>query len=197
MIDFPKKHNQPTVYFNEPNFLNYQEVNNLLSLINNIPYSKGEVFSEDSSYLRKSNVKWLPFSEEFKNIYLKTIEKIHYFNSSAWRFKIKHAEEQFQYTEYEGNYKGKYDWHVDLGKGNTCTRKISVTIQLSDPTEYEGGELQLFDPITDKIDFPYVSIEKAKGTITVFPSFTPHRVTPVTKGIRKSLVLWVGGVPFR
>jgi PKHD-type hydroxylase len=81
---------------------------------------------------------------------------------------------------------------MDMGGGNSITRKISIVVQLSDPDEYEGGELQIQTGSES-----YISILKKKGAVTLFPSYMRHRVTPVTKGVRKSLVLWVGGSTFR
>jgi PKHD-type hydroxylase len=68
-------------------------------------------------------------------------------------------------------------------------RKLSLVCQLSDPSEYEGGELQIN---TGEIFTP----EKQKGTVILFPSYLLHRVTPVTKGTRRSLVLWIEGPAF-
>jgi PKHD-type hydroxylase len=73
-------------------------------------------------------------------------------------------------------------------------RKVSITVQLSDPSEYEGGDLQYFrggNP--DNAD----TVFKKKGYVFLFPSYMMHRVTPVTQGVRKSLVLWVGGEHYR
>ena len=77
-----------------------------------------------------------------------------------------------------------------MGPDETSSRKISIVVQLSDPLEYEGGELQISDGGTNRV------CEKTKGTIIIFPSYLLHRVTPVTKGTRRSLVLWVTGPPF-
>jgi PKHD-type hydroxylase len=71
------------------------------------------------------------------------------------------------------------------------TRKISITVQLSDPNDYEGGVLEL------NVGNTIVQMPKEKGCAVLFPSYILHRVTPVTKGIRKSLVLWVGGTTFK
>jgi len=73
-------------------------------------------------------------------------------------------------------------------------RKVSMVVQLSDPSEYEGGELQYFkggNPENSE------SIMKMKGLTVVFPSYMMHRVTPITKGVRKSLVLWLGGEHYK
>lgn len=84
---------------------------------------------------------------------------------------------------------GKYDWHMDLGAGENSSRKLSLSIQLSDPGDYSGGNLEF-----QNIDTPG---ERAIGTLIAFPSFLQHRVTPVLSGVRSSLVAWVHGRPFR
>ncbi len=80
---------------------------------------------------------------------------------------------------------------MDCGPGNGSPRKLSMVLQLSDPSEYEGGDLELFtsaNPIITK---------KQKGIIHAFPSYVMHRVTPVTKGVRKTLVVWIAGPRFK
>ena len=85
-----------------------------------------------------------------------------------------------------------YDWHVDCGDSSpACFRKISITVQLTGQDDYSGGELVLKYGKNDTI------IPKDKGRVAIFPSFMLHRVTPVESGIRKSLVLWLGGLPYR
>ena len=101
-----------------------------------------------------------------------------------------------QYTEYHGNTKGFYHTHMDsyLGSGEVSDRKLSMTIQLSDSNEYEGGDFVLRDDI--QIFLTKEELRK-KGTVLVFPSFLNHSVQPVTKGIRKSLVTWIEGPAWR
>ena len=70
-------------------------------------------------------------------------------------------------------------------------RKISITVQLSDPSEYEGGDLQI------KINAGQSDTPKGLGNVVIFPSYLLHRVTPVTKGLRRSLVLWITGPAFK
>ena len=98
--------------------------------------------------------------------------------------------ESIQYTEYYGTNEGGYEWHMDCGEKIQNQRKISVTVQLSDSNEYEGGDLEF--NIGRKI-----TAQREKGVAVIFPSFYLHRVTPVTSGIRKSFVLWVGGEPYK
>jgi PKHD-type hydroxylase len=96
-----------------------------------------------------------------------------------------------QYTIYEGNDLGHYDWHLDAGNTSIPPRKLSFILQLSDPDSYEGGDLQIMNSTEP------TTVKKEKGFAVVFPSYTLHRVTPVTKGIRKTLVIWVTGPTFR
>ena len=81
-----------------------------------------------------------------------------------------------------------YDWHMDVGPGIMGNRKLSVTVQLSPPDSYEGGDL-----ILDAGNYKDHAAPRELGSVTVFPSFMKHRVTPVTKGTRYSLVVWASG----
>ncbi len=95
--------------------------------------------------------------------------------------------EAIQLAKYEeGDF---YDWHLDIGPGRMGNRKLSVTVQLSDPDSYEGGDLVLENGAGQE---PYVA-PRDVGSVTVFPSFMKHKVTPVTKGVRHSLVVWASG----
>jgi predicted 2-oxoglutarate/Fe(II)-dependent dioxygenase YbiX len=90
-------------------------------------------------------------------------------------------------TYPEGGFLG---WHTDLGAGFVSTRKISLSIQLSEPHEYEGGGLQMVC-CEEPLAIPAI------GTLAAFPSHLAHRVTPVTRGARWALVTWVHGPSFR
>ena len=208
-MEFAPLYNNPIAINNHLNFLSSEEIKLLENDISSLPYYEAEVGlnSEKEKSIRRSQVKWIPYSlEKFRWIYQKVIDQIHIDNSNLWRFDINYNKPHFQYTEYNGNQQGHYDWHTDSGPNFASHRKVSITLQLSDSEEYEGGFLQLFNfynlPQIHLQNIPnnpnYIqSIKKQQGALTIFPSFIPHRVTPVTKGIRKSLVLWVGGVPFR
>ena len=131
---------------------------------------------------------------------------IHVANKNAgWNFNWDWNETS-QFTIYEkGEY---YDWHTDQGPDamkhknknfNGKTRKLSLTLQLTDKTKYEGGDFQFMWIQADKKDLlNIVTVDDAKdmGTIIIFPSFIHHRVLPVTKGKRESLVNWSIGKKF-
>ena len=107
--------------------------------------------------------------------------------------------EVIQYAVYNEQEKSKYDWHIDTTFANDLLwqRKISISIQLSNPNEYEGGELELDGFHYDGVWRDFKDRAKQKGAVTVFPSFMPHRVTEVTKGTRASLAAWITGVKFK
>jgi PKHD-type hydroxylase len=93
-----------------------------------------------------------------------------------------------QYTVYgPGEH---FDWHIDLGPGQTSARKLSMTVQLSPPGDYSGGELEF-------INAPGPNVARDIGAATVFPSYLAHRVAPVQSGVRRSLVAWACGPAFR
>lgn len=152
---------------------------------------------------RNSQVTWL--NDQW--IYNEIIPFIHKANENAgWNFQFDWAE-SCQFTRYKLNQ--FYDWHVDSYNDpyytptdlnfHGKTRKLSVTCQLSEPEDYKGGELEFHYINEDPTKKEILKFNKPipKGSIIVFPSFVPHRVTPITKGKRYSLVIWNLGYPFK
>ena len=155
---------------------------------------------KDLKKKRDSDIVWL--NERW--IYKEVQPYVHQANASAgWNFQWDHSE-SCQFTQYKkGQY---YDWHCDGwdkpyqrqagDPSNGKVRKLSVTLTLSDPKDYKGGELEFdfrnLDPDKKR------NVKKCKeideqGSVIVFPSFVYHRVTPITHGIRYSLVMWSRG----
>ena len=134
-----------------------------------------------SMSIRDSKIKWLHYDDNSMWVYDKLKNFVIEANSNIWGFEIHSIIDSIQYTEYpEGG--GHYDWHVDIGP-NINYRKISIVVQLSDPSEYEGGDLEIW------AGGQFKTIPKIKGCTVLFPSFLLHRVTPVTKGIRRIFFL--------
>ena len=106
--------------------------------------------------------------------------------------------EDLQFTEYDGA-GAFYTWHQDGLDGALAVRKLSMVVQLSDPDDYVGGELEFFaldgDESATASDRRVAM--RTQGTVVVFPSFEYHRVAPLRSGVRRSLVCWVGGPAFR
>ena len=93
--------------------------------------------------------------------------------------------------EYDSEYRGHYEWHLDIGNTNNSKRKLSISIQLSSSDTYEGGNLLFFNNNRQS------KANRDQGTMILFPSYILHKVEPVTKGKRRALILWLTGPPFR
>jgi PKHD-type hydroxylase len=134
---------------------------------------------------RYARIGWIVNSEATQWIFRTVSAAIAEANSRHWHYDLEPIE-RLQFTEY--GLGGHYRWHVDIGPGVNITRKLSFSVQLSKPTTYIGGKLQ----------FPRGRAKRPAsselGSITIFPSFMQHRVTPVLFGKRYSLVGWVHGL---
>ena len=138
---------------------------------------------------RITSISWIPFKdmpEMYKDIESTMLKA----NNNHFGFEGMQLTEPAQFTHYlEG---GFYDWHMDndvQGKHQQPVRKISMTLLLSDPATFEGGELEIMSKgKTAKLK---------QGQAIFFASWLQHRVKPVTQGERKSLVMWFGGPPFK
>ena len=143
------------------------------------------------SKVRRSPISWIRSDiQENHWIYLRMTEAIKTINSQFFGYDLTEIQ-SLQFTSYDAKEKGFYGKHIDMMYKSTGTRKLSVTIQLSDPSDYEGGELLLHT--AENPERPM----KKQGMGVFFPGYTLHEVTPVTKGKRYSLVAWVLGPKFK
>jgi PKHD-type hydroxylase len=147
---------------------------------------KGKTIGE--SDVRDSKISWLYPCDNMDWVFRKVTDMTLNLNERFFKFDLFGLNEGFQFTNYEAP-SGKYGKHVDKGM-NMPVRKLSISIQLTDPEEYEGGELYLYD------DDKGTLMDKTQGTLILFPSYVLHEVMPVTKGTRNSLVTWVTGKQF-
>jgi len=148
------------------------------------PAKDGGIFASNSadSTIRRSKIRWV-YDQSIRDMLLNYAKEA---NRNAFSIDIDQPFE-IQYTEYHSEQNGFYDWHHDIDWSNDrpYDRKLTVVIQLDDPSEYEGGEFN-FKTVSNP-DF------KPQGSVLVFPSYLEHMVTPVTSGTRHSLVTWVEG----
>ena len=174
----------------------------------------------NDSFIRQSDVKWIIHDMMPKEIGEKITDGINQANVDAnWMFQWDYIENH-QYTIYRHRPDAEvtgdfYTWHTDSGSTAQShggrIRKLSSTIQLSHPDEYEGGHFQWIEPvgIFDKLKStgvqsvsvdPYIQSApfsaKERGSFIIFPSFVHHQVQPVTRGTRVSLVSWYHGQPY-
>ena len=126
------------------------------------------------------------YKDDLMPLYNDLTTKIRQVNNNQWKLVID-GWEPFQYTEYDESYKGYYDWHIDylLKKPDEfISRKLSFSLGISDKDDYEGGDLVLKTAKDENI------YKLDMGEIVIFPSWTLHKVTPVTKGKRRVIVGW-------
>lgn len=142
----------------------------------------------DTDHIRVTRVAWFDRGPQIAWLHDRIEQAVLDMNSRFYKYDLYGLKENFQYTVYQSAEGGHYDWHVDTGTGE---RKLSLTLQLSDPSSYQGGDLVLDAGEGDFI------VNRTRGALVFFPSYVRHRVTPVTLGTRKSLVAWVAGPPYR
>jgi len=145
--------------------------------------------SKNTSKIRLSKVSWLYPDDNLDWAYRKITDVVLNLNERFFKFDIFGLNEGLQFTNYKAP-SDKYGKHIDRSL-NFLVRKLSLSIQLTDPKEYEGGELLLYE--SEKS----TEMKKEQGTLILFPSYILHEVKPVTKGERNSLVAWVTGKQFK
>ena len=164
---------------NNVNHLNYyyfasaftpSELIKIRQIGDNLPKQNASVGGGDTNEVtdyRKSEIAWIADNQDTEWLYSKISDYAKTANREMWNFDVWGYQDSLQYT------------------------KLSVVLQLSDPKEYEGGELQI------NVGGSILSVPKELGLICFFPSFLLHRVTPLTSGVRTSLVTWLCGANLR
>ncbi len=187
------------IYFDD--VFNEEEIARIVEYCEKQEFLTATVGSDKSlnETIRKSNVNFHNPNEENNWIFERLNWAIEKMNDDFYNFDL-NGYDFFQYSQYKSSQLGKYDLHIDMFMGDelptstTGTRKLSLTFLLSEPNvDFEGGDFQ----ITRGSENHAQTIEMKKGRIIAFPSFVLHRVTPVTKGERKSIVVWVEGPKFK
>lgn len=176
------------------NFLSREEC---LSLRYENGWEPAHVGSERNGDLkesvRKSKVQWLT-SFSHPDIYIKVSNLINEANETTFKYNL-NVLPPLQLTSYNGEEEGFYKTHRDsyvTKLEDTNDRKLSVSVLLSDPSEYEGGELFI-----NSVENEWTSVPKKTGSAVIFSSYQLHEVKKVLKGNRYSLVAWAEGPVFR
>lgn len=187
---FTKNFQNLTSYYYFKDVFSIEEAAVIIKTFDTPEMTRGTIFTGDViSNDRVSSVNWIPYNRTTEWIYDRILKHARVANGAMFKFDISNLYDRIQFTKYTGAEHGKYKRHMDIGENNIhgC-RKLSISVQLSDPCQYEGGDLVIrnYDPVP-----------KEMGTMCVFPSFLEHEVKPVTFGTRYSLVLWLYGPQFR
>lgn len=163
------------------------QIEEIIKIAEQYPVKDAQI-SKDSkanSDVRVSKVRWLTGNKPINDLLWSYVQEG---NRESFGFEVT-PYSNVQYTEYLGSEGGHYDWHVDVhwNQDLAYDRKLSLTVQLSDSSEYEGGDFEF----REAQQLPKEA--KKKGTVLIFPSYLQHRVAPITSGTRRSLVAWFEG----
>ena len=169
------------------NAFSKEECQTIINIAKNKGLIKGKTTGE--SDVRDSKITWLYPIDNIEWVFRRVTDITLNLNERFFNFDLFGLNEGFQFTNYQAP-SGKYGKHVDRGL-NIPVRKLSISIQLTNNEEYEGGELNLYE------DDKPITMDKTQGTLIIFPSYVLHEVMPVTKGERNSLVTWVTGKHFK
>lgn len=151
----------------------------------------GNPQGEDLAKIRRSNVSWINNTADMRWVFDKLGHVASSLNSEFYRFDLTGFGEPLQLTNYDQSEHGMYGWHQDYGGKRSVSRKLSLVVQLTDPSQYEGGNLQVMTGLEP------INVRKQRGLVVAFPSYVLHQVTPVTQGSRQSLVAWISGPAFK
>ena len=164
-----------------------EECNTIIKIAKEKGLLKG--LTPNKEDIRLSNITWLYSNDNLEWVFKKITDIVLNLNEKFFKFDIFGLNEGLQFTNYKAP-TGKYEKHIDRSLNN-IVRKLSLSIQLTDPKEYEGGDLSLYTAAKGDV------MKKEQGTLILFPSYILHEVKPVTKGERNSLVSWVTGKQFK
>jgi PKHD-type hydroxylase len=167
-----------------PRFLSHEDCARVIALGMAEPLERGLMETPVENY-RVSDIRTIR-SDGAEWLYLRLEELVRKVNA-RYQYRLRSFREGLQFTQYGVG--GNIQWHVDSGRGTASTRKLSVSIQLTPGNDYDGGDLEIMPE-----GVPVFS--RGQGAAIVFPSFLTHRVLPVTRGIRHSLVAWAHGPTF-
>lgn len=204
MILRPHLHQETKTNFSDFYYFKSAFTDDMLKRLDDMIYSNGYKFENGKTSDSYGNSSDDPTSNVRRIAYVNPVEHSKWLydtleplvlqaNRELYNFDIQYVTDPIHYVIYppEG---GHLRWHMDVGYGEVNRRKLSLTVQLSDPSEYEGGDFHIW---YGGDEGHFITMPKEKGTVLIFPSFLMHRVTPVTKGTRKALVFWTGGEPYK
>jgi PKHD-type hydroxylase len=172
------------------NFLNAQEMDWLIT--EHAPLvTEGKLsYGNTNAHLRRSRVVFLGPEQRYAWLYNRLWAAVQVCNPQYFDVDVASVEANVQIARYDSADSGFYDWHLDFGPAQPL-RKLSISVQLSNPEDYDGGDVELlYGNAPTKLD-------RTRGAFIIFPSFMLHRVTPVTRGTRWSLVAWILGKRWR
>lgn len=142
--------------------------------------------------LRRAELIWLDDVEGMGWVMDRLIDLVRQSNADLFDFDVREFAESPQVASYSSADAGHFAWHSDIGDGPLARkRKLTLVLQLSKEGSYAGGNLEVMPSAH------VVAASRSQGSVTIFPSFQLHQVTPMTQGTRHSLTVWAHGPAFR
>jgi PKHD-type hydroxylase len=186
-------------YFYKKNVFTDDMIRHLESMVHqNYSFSKGRTGVQefgtetDSKETNNRDIAYIHPADHSKWLYDILFPIANEANEQLFHFDIDTVTDPIHYVIYPED-GGHLGWHMDVGAFDVNRRKLAMTVQLSDSSDYDGGEFEIWAGGDEQ----FVQLPREKGDIVVFPTFMMHRVKPITRGQRKCLVFWTGGRPFR
>ena len=188
--------NKPDFYY-IPTAIDRDVVEVILNQYKKVSLNESKVFSQNNDNvinlsIRNSKNCWIATDNWISGMMKHFVEVA---NNSFFNYNLTQWSGNIQYTVYDEK-KSHYNWHSDIVESDfdsNLIRKLSISLILSDPSEYEGGEFQIMHMGDKKM----TTMKPPMGTAIIFSSTTRHRVRPIKSGKRISLVAWMGGPSFR
>lgn len=169
-----------------------QECAALVALAGQAPAAPARLVGNVGSDMRRADLVWVDDLPDAAWVMDRLVRAVAEANRETFGFAIDGFDESAQIARYGAERQGHFDWHSDIGEGPLAARrKLTIVAQLSAPGDYAGGALEI------RPSAQVVQADRAQGSVTLFPSYLLHRVTPVTDGVRHSLTLWSHGPAFR
>jgi len=192
-------------FWYKKNIFNDQMINDLTQMVeSNYKFSKGrtgnkETGTDTDDYATNNrDIAYLNPDQNTKWLYDLLFPMVMEANEKLFHFDIDIVTDPIHYVIYpapttpQNDDGGHLDWHMDTGAFGVNKRKLSMTVQLNDPKDYDGGDFEIWFGGKQAVPVP-----REKGDVVIFPAFCMHRVTPITRGERRCLVFWTGGRPLR
>lgn len=188
------------------NVFNDQMINDLTQMVeSDYKFEKGQTGTDElgtrtSAYKTNNrDIAYLTPETKTKWLYDLLFPLVLQANHEFFQFDIDIVTDPIHYVIYpaptgpQSNDGGHLDWHMDIGAYAVNKRKLAMTVQLSDPRDYDGGDFEIWFGGSEEPTL----VPREKGDVIVFPAFCMHRVKPTTRGERRCLVFWTGGRPYR
>lgn len=177
-------------HFTREHLFTSEECKKIIDLQSQLNLIHSEMaWGEKSEFKRDTDIYWLFPENNTLWIFDRILKCVSEINNNYFQYVLDGKVRAFQLGKYSKSQ--GYDWHQDMGRDLISRRKLTISVQLSDPGDYTGGELQFFKSEGE----PAIG-SKEIGSLTIFPTWMLHRVTRISKGTRWSLVNWLEGPPF-